>query len=243
MAISTHTPLAGRDRRRRLRPSWGRVFQLTRPLRGATGAGACAPRGGAYFNSHAPCGARLSSPLILFNYSKISTHTPLAGRDVPLTASHPRKGGFQLTRPLRGATQRLFSALNVWNISTHTPLAGRDRVLWLFLMRFAIISTHTPLAGRDGSGLDFSAENYNFNSHAPCGARLSQIPVIPSVSHFNSHAPCGARRTQRWTRCQRLLISTHTPLAGRDVVQYAEQLMRGHFNSHAPCGARQTPFT
>ena len=59
------------------------------------------------------------------------------------------------------------------------------------------------------------AQELNFNSHAPCGAR----PVCPyplrSTSHFNSHAPCGARqqgeRIKGSTR-----ISTHTPLAGRD---------------------------
>ena len=57
---------------------------------------------------------------------RISTHTPLAGRD-------------NLLRP------RLIS----YYISTHTPLAGRDPGSKYALAISTPISTHTPLAGRD----------------------------------------------------------------------------------------------
>ena len=86
---------------------WGGVplFQLTRPLRGATPrCGRCCPPV-AHFNSHAPCGAR---------------------RLIPASVLMPPT--FQLTRPLRGATRsKIFAAL-VSSISTHTPLAGRDPI-------------------------------------------------------------------------------------------------------------------
>ena len=59
-------------------------------------------------------------------YAAISTHTPLAGRDVYLVPHN--LAGIQ--------------------ISTHTPLAGRDVYLQKRVRRFGI-STHTPLAGRD----------------------------------------------------------------------------------------------
>ena len=55
---------------------------------------------------------------------------------------------FQPTRPLRGATSKR-------SVS----------------QRFNSISTHAPLAGRDGRKREESAELYNFNPRAPCGAR------------------------------------------------------------------------
>ena len=56
----------------------------------------------------------------------ISTHTPLAGRDVVFNA-----------------------VLQLRRISTHTPLAGRDLPAYFLKLRQLYISTHTPLAGRD----------------------------------------------------------------------------------------------
>ncbi len=58
--------------------------------------------------------------------AQISTHTPLAGRDL----------------------KSLGLDDNALKISTHTPLAGRDeeKTETYILMQ---ISTHTPLAGRD----------------------------------------------------------------------------------------------
>ena len=55
----------------------------------------------------------------------ISTHTPLAGRDLFM----------------------LF-IVSFFAISTHTPLAGRDGIVIPQEFVF-MISTHTPLAGRD----------------------------------------------------------------------------------------------
>ena len=41
----------------------------------------------------------------------------------------------------------------------------------------------------------------------------------------------------------RIVISTHTPLAGRDSDRSASHQACGHFNSHAPCGARRTAYS
>ena len=78
------------------------AFQPTRPLRGAT--------------------KRIAEPI---HNSSISTHAPLAGRDLEWHLSP------QDTL-----------------ISTHAPLAGRD---WdeQTVKRLMVISTHAPLAGRD----------------------------------------------------------------------------------------------
>ncbi len=102
-AISTHAPLAGRDvssipsrtlsRNFNPRAPCGarprgmghnpvhRLFQPTRPLRGATAAFPQLSLLTAYFNPRAPCGAR---PQLFHSFpssQRISTHAPLAGRD------------------------------------------------------------------------------------------------------------------------------------------------------------------
>ena len=76
----------------------------------------------------------------------ISTHTPLAGRDLVK-----------------------FKNKSELCISTHTPLAGRDRIVTERKLK-SVISTHTPLAGRD-DGKCAELENIlgNFYSHAPRG--------------------------------------------------------------------------
>ena len=145
--ISTHTPLAGRDRM--TKTAFGKSLN---------------------FNSHAPRGARLYCIFLKWIRPGISTHTPLAGRDglpasctaihlisthTPLAGrdavyppsivsirdfnSHAPRGArpcatwypvldrsFQLTRPSRGATGFRIKQVGHDRISTHTPLAGRD---------------------------------------------------------------------------------------------------------------------
>ena len=122
------------------------LFLLTRPLRGAT-----------------PLGIHSLAP------DYISTHTPLAGRDV-CTSHYISLSEFLLTRPLRGATRFDMRIAIYARISTHTPLAGRDAES-VQIAAVAGISTHTPLAGRDAFGAGAMIPVRHFYSHAPCGAR------------------------------------------------------------------------
>ena len=145
--ISTHAPLAGRDR-----------LECSTPISSIN------------FNPRAPCGARPRRDLPTTVTFIISTHAPLAGRDSPHSLSllyrydfnprapcgarpirvqhaylinkfqptRPLRGAtflfllwlllilFQPTRPLRGATARAANRSPIGNISTHAPLAGRD---------------------------------------------------------------------------------------------------------------------
>ena len=121
-SISTHTPLAGRDIY--IVDISYTVFQflLTRPLRDVTRF--------TQFKYYIIC---------------ISTHTPLAGRDIG-TPCHTTFLKFLLTRPLRDVTLSALNTTPKLAISTHTPLAGRDflHVLSQFLF-------------------------FDFYSHAPCG--------------------------------------------------------------------------
>ena len=80
----------------------------------------------------------------------ISTHTPLAGRDIDNLVTFHTLITFQLTRPSRGVTKMDVGYNLTDDISTHTPLAGRDIDEEAFVRQMKI-STHTPLAGRDDS--------------------------------------------------------------------------------------------
>ena len=76
MVISTHAPLAGRDRLWMALSITLTVFQPTRPLRGAT------------------WGEAYDVP-----YTKISTHAPLAGRDLASVSPSTRPRNFNPRAP------------------------------------------------------------------------------------------------------------------------------------------------
>ena len=167
--ISTHAPLAGRD----ISLVVHRVLHgisTHAPLAGRDFVGEFALGPQTYFNPRAPCGARPASqpfcghewpfqptrPLrgatsrrrALQVCGRISTHAPLAGRDVSCTVPGWSSYPFQPTRPLRGATIGNQIGDAAIAISTHAPLAGRDRLKKASLLP-TCISTHAPLAGRD----------------------------------------------------------------------------------------------
>ena len=56
--------------------------------------------------------------------------------------------------------------------------------------------------------------------------------------YFYSHAPCGARPIMSASGSMQNVISTHTPLAGRDNNFAVAVGAIKDFYSHAPCGAR-----
>ena len=100
--ISTHAPLAGRDRR------WKRYNPAD-----------------SHFNPRAPCGARRSTRGASATSGLFQPTRPLRG------ATAERGDGmsdlkFQPTRPLRGATGSASPNPCTTSISTHAPLAGRD---------------------------------------------------------------------------------------------------------------------
>ena len=169
---------------------------------------------------------------------------------------------FQPTRPLRGATCGHRISAGACRISTHAPLAGRDYSVNL-IDRFPVISTHAPLAGRDGLGQTAFAPCRIFQPTRPLrGATASRQLLTRQRRYFNPRAPCGARQGGAANMARPISISTHAPLAGRDVEgrklinpvtgisthaplagrdwlgRYAV-CDRYHFNPRAPCGARR----
>ena len=154
-------------------------FQPTRPLRGATCYGWEQAAGTIIISTHAPLAGRDVYDNFYQMIKKISTHAPLAGRDSAVIVPPPPPEGFQPTRPLRGATEAHSVRAPDARISTHAPLAGRD--VGSFPLRpKRYISTHAPLAGRDIYGDKEGLDERNFNPRAPCGAR-------PQRSHITKH--------------------------------------------------------
>ena len=122
------------------------------------------------------------------------------------------------------------------------------------------ISTHTPLAGRDKYVLTFDAKSADFNSHAPRGARPNPSTIIWTYPIFqltrpsrgatdknldfsgncliSTHTPLAGRDNNGSEIAFSGTISTHTPLAGRDIFNLPEDTATTNFNSHAPRGAR-----
>ena len=213
--ISTHTPLAGRDSMHDLR-----LHLLSN------------------FYSHAPRGAR-----------------PFPKPPKP----PPRK--FLLTRPSRGATGTIFSCLveeqflltrpsrgatlvcirphcaRIYFYS-HAPRGARREtgILKHFLQT---ISTHTPLAGRDTFFYCVIAVLANFYSHAPRGARRNYKRHEDCHIRFLLTRPSRGATTETLYLLKEVYISTHTPLAGRDIIAEQTGETMQDFYSHAPRGARR----
>ena len=172
-------------------------------------------------------------------------------------------------------------------ISTHAPLAGRDAgedVLRSFRRNF---NPRAPCGARRPAGGRRPCHPRYFNPRAPCGARpINQLRMafqiqfqptrplrgatcplrsyLPAGYYFNPRAPCGARLARYDHTYQQGIISTHAPLAGRDmrgddaaraafyisthaplagrdssISYYFSNLIR-YFNPRAPCGARRS---
>ena len=146
-------------------------FQPTRPLRGATVLAVIEGYQPSQISTHAPLAGRDMRLKRECQKRFISTHAPLAGRDVELLPLTTSKEEFQPTRPLRGAT-----------------------------LRFVLVT---------------SSFSY-FNPRAPCGAR--RFLSLPNflVPKFQPTRPL--RGATAWSAGQAQIqrISTHAPLAGRD---------------------------
>ena len=125
--------------------------------------------------------------------SDFYSHAPRGAR--PSSADPPRRRSrFLLTRPSRGATRWRTSGAGAEQISTHTPLAGRDEV-----------------RGAAAGG------NQDFYSHAPRGARPASWRFSMRSNRFLLTRPSRGATRVRLITFPILCISTHTPLAGRDL--------------------------
>ena len=188
--ISIHAPHTGRDTAPIVILYQHREFQSTRPIRGATAerfgytARICnfnprapygarrtwripLPSGCRHFNPRAPYGARLFRRQRRgAGGDRISIHAPHTGRDWASISSIFCLGGFQSTRPIRGATQARDLADDAGAISIHAPHTGRD-----------------PRSRSSATSLS------NFNPRAPYGARRLLLLAARAQDPISIHAP------------------------------------------------------
>ena len=104
--------------------------------------------------------------------------------------------------------------------------------------RFAIISTHTPHAGRDRrvrGNVEFKAD---FNSHAPCGARLLRRRGDHVASRFQLTRPMRGATVEITAVYPIPKFQLTRPMRGATRVLRILEPGSCYFNSHAPCGAR-----
>ena len=78
----------------------------------------------------------------------------------------------------------------------------------------------------------------DFYSHAPRGARLQDQEAAGRREEFLLTRPSRGATILTAKLLPMLTISTHTPLAGRDVSVGRSRVYPDHFYSHAPRGAR-----
>ena len=122
-------------------------------------------------------------------------------------------------------------------MSTHAPLAGRDGGGKTASCGELIFQPTRPLRGATTVQVDTMDMQQDFNPRAPCGARQQERFELYLIRDFNPRAPCGARRDQARDATGNA-ISTHAPLAGRDIVRSTAAIRVKNFNPRAPCGAR-----
>ena len=172
-----------------------RLFQSTRPIRGATlHDNSCCFLAG-YFNPRAPYGARRGRTGEPIRGAFISIHAPHTGRDLGYGLQVRDGKLFQSTRPIRGATggnNRL--KLCKQDFNPRAPYGARHLAHSGFVTSGGI-SIHAPHTGRDVAPNAIKPMPMDFNPRAPYGAR--------------PHRPSGRRAYRS--------ISIHAPHTGRDM--------------------------
>ena len=237
--ISTHAPLAGRDK------------QL--------GYG---PRRTKYFNPRAPCGARRKTrEKTKPKEEHFNPRAPCGARRWRGTDNCLRCE-FQPTRPLRGATIMYRRPTFLTGFQPTRPLRGATAVLSISILRIRYFNPRAPCGARRNF-VTTSKSAAKFQPTRPLRGATLWALRHGAVEHFNPRAPCGARLCSE-DGIRRMRISTHAPLAGRDkklstvgfdTLQFQptrplrgatgsiSTYRQGHwnFNPRAPCGARLSP--
>ena len=142
------------------------AFQPTRPLRGATKYKK-SNKSSKNISTHAPLAGRdLRALCGAAQKRRISTHAPLAGRDYGGAVGRRHKGDFNPRAPCGARPQGLHSKTKKEEFQPTRPLRGAtgqrgERET------FIIISTHAPLAGRDAPAADPLGDLQKFQPTRP----------------------------------------------------------------------------
>ena len=241
LMVSIHAPRTGRDAHGI--GSGRRVFQSTRPVRGATSGRTARYVDLVRFQSTRPVrGAtyRFSDASVM--PTGVSIHAPRTGRDRVSSSSIRSIRMFQSTRPVRGATSTLDEQVASLAVSIHAPRTGRDAFRGITRQRcYRCFNPRAPYGARHDR-VDNGVHRWRgcFNPRAPHGARRRVLRQCSADGMFQSTRP--ARGATRVRLCNAKLlrhVSIHAPRAGRDVdaVMVVPARLRC-FNPRAPRGAR-----
>ena len=260
---STHTPHVGRDYLQ-ISPS----YQF------------------GHFYSHASCEARHDPEPTPEPQPTISTHTPHAGRDRIMLSIFQPHSNFYSYAPC--GARHLPEGLVLYddNFYSHASCEARLEIICFYDLTFPDFYSHAscearlPLCykkiysdhfyslasceARPGKGGAVS-HRFHFYSHASCEARLLLLGNAGTAEAFlltrllrgatcffrsrfqnnciSTHTPLARRDLPESFKCLFQQISTHTPLARRDVVFACKTCVRKNFYSHASCEARRHNYT
>ena len=237
--VSTHAPLAGSDGRAVCWVVYGKSFQPTLPLRGATveGQGVSAK---AVFQPTLPLrGATLCSAHA-YHRECVSTHAPLAGSDLSYSFAAFSKGVFQPTLPLRGATvPMLLVGILLWRFNPRSP-CGERRKPECFTVAADGFQPTLPLRGATRSRCRCHAR-WQVSTHAPlAGSDRLQVRFCVRSIPVSTHAPLAGSDVLAGERALRARdVSTHAPLAGSDSACSMTGCGAASFNPRSPCGERR----
>ena len=167
LSISTHAPLAGRDRSPGL-----------------------ATRSSSYFNPRAPCGARLSNAVVYrMLRNEFQPTRPLRGA----TDDRLRLGldfGISTHAPLAGRDHRgLCPVSDQHDFNPRAPCGARPRGLTAPRPIRTYFNPRAPCGARRCSGARPRLRRLYFNPRAPCGARLGAVVQLSLQQIFQPTRP------------------------------------------------------
>ena len=189
------------------------VFQSTRPVRGAT-------------TSAARCQQRIC----------VSIHAPRAGRDPCNRCAHVDSPRFNPRAPC--GARRWWRGMMCWCrcFNPRAPCGARHS-LYGGARPQSDVSIHAPRAGRDLPPSTRRATTSSFNPRAPCGARRGDYANSVGCMRVSIHAP-RAGRDELWEGKDYIFeVSIHAPRAGRDAKRIDLRMPSG-VSIHAPRAGR-----
>ena len=121
-------------------------------------------------------------------------------------------------------------------ISTHTPLAGRNACAALIVCSLAYFYSHAP-RGAQLNHANRRRNDAHFYSHAPRGAQPKQLKKYSLLLQFLLTRPSRGATHRCYPQSVRHIISTHTPLAGRNT-NYNDIPEAIEISTHTPLAGR-----
>ena len=116
---------------------------------------------------------------------------------------------------------------------------GANRECTYTLTTCILFQLTRPVRGEPGDHIRFGIRLCNFNSLAPCGANLRHDRTYAVAATFQLTRPVRGEPIPRDITLDIVIISTHSPRAGRTTPVSGRNERHAHFNSLAPCGANQ----